>query len=238
MVNDWAMKLRILLVDAHEIVRLGLKTLMARYPQFEVVGEACDAHDALKQTMCSKPDVVIIDRGLSGKSGVEASQEILQQHPQTKLIVLTSYAKDDIVFDIVFNAMTAGASSYVLKQMGSDELVRALMSVARGESLLDPANAQPVIKKKVYRQTPPSVRQAENGYFASLTDKELNILALVTDGLTNKQIAKRVFLSEKTVRNYMSSILSKLNLSSRAEAAVYAVRNHIEEYLPGEKPGK
>jgi two-component system, NarL family, response regulator DevR len=220
------MNLRILLVDDHEIVRLGLKSLLARYPQFEVVGEAGNAQEALEKTLYYEPDVVVMDIRLPGKSGVEATQDILQVRPQTKVIVLTSYAEDDILFD----AISAGAAGYVLKQIGSDDLVRALMTVGRGESLLDPA-----VTQKVFQQVRSSARQAEDEYFATLTDQELTILALMTDGLTNKEIARRVFLSEKTVRNYVSSILSKLNVTSRAEAAVYAVRHHIEEHLPGSK---
>lgn len=226
MVNEAVMKLRILLVDDHEIVRLGLKSLLARYPQFEVVGEASDAQEALEKTLYFEPDVVVMDIRLPGKSGVEATQEILQARPETKVIVLTSYAEDDVLFD----AIAAGASGYVLKQIGSDDLVRALMTVGRGESLLDPA-----VTQRVFQQVRSNARQAEDEYFATLTDQELTILALITDGLTNKEIARRVFLSEKTVRNYVSSILSKLNVTSRAEAAVFAVRHHIEDHLPGGK---
>ena len=137
--------------------------------------------------------------------------------------MLTSYADDDILFD----AIAAGASGYVLKQIGGDDLVRALMTVGRGESMLDPA-----VTQRVFQQVRSNARQAEDEFFAALTDQELVILGLMTNGLTNKEIARRVFLSEKTVRNYVSSILSKLNVTSRAEAAVYAVRHHIEEHLP------
>jgi two-component system, NarL family, response regulator DevR len=221
------MNLRILLVDDHEVVRLGLKALLSRYPQFDVVAEAGDAQEALEKTLYYKPDVVVMDIRLPGRSGVEATQDIVRHRPETKVIVLTSYAEDDVLFD----AIAAGASGYVLKQIGSDDLVRALMTVGRGESMLDPA-----VTQKVFQQVRTNARQAEDEFFAALTDQELIILALMTDGLTNKEIARRVFLSEKTVRNYVSSILSKLNVTSRAEAAVYAVRHHIEEHLPSEKP--
>ncbi len=229
-VTESGMNLRILLVDDHEIVRLGLKALLARYPQFDVVAEAGDAQEALEKTLYHQPDVVIMDIRLPGKSGIEATQEILKRRPETKVIMLTSYADDDILFD----AIAAGAVGYVLKQIGGDDLVRALMTVGRGESMLDPA-----VTQRVFQQVRSSARQAEDEYFASLTDQELTILGLMTDGLTNKEIARRVFLSEKTVRNYVSSILSKLNVTSRAEAAVYAVRHHIEEHLPkkdGDEP--
>jgi DNA-binding NarL/FixJ family response regulator len=226
--SEHGMNLRILLVDDHEIVRLGLKSLLGRYPEFEVVAEASDAQEALEKTLYFEPDVVVMDVRLPGKSGIEATQEILKRRPVTKVIMLTSFADDDILFD----AIAAGAVGYVLKQIGGDDLVRALMTVGRGESMLDPA-----VTQRVFQQVRSSARQAEDEYFASLTEQELTILGLMTDGLTNKEIAQRVFLSEKTVRNYVSSILSKLNVTSRAEAAVYAVRHHIEDHLPKKGDG-
>lgn len=221
--------LRILLVDDHEVVRLGLRALLSRYPQFEVVAEAGDGDEALEQTLAHGPDVVVMDIRLPGKSGVEATQEIMRLRPQTRVVMLTSYADDDVLFD----AIAAGAAGYVLKQIGSDDLVRALMVVGKGESLLDPAVTQKVLQKM--RST---ARQAEDEYFSMLTEQEMTILALMTNGLTNKEIARRVFLSEKTVRNYVSSILNKLNVTSRAEAAVYAVRHRIEGRLPDGDEGE
>lgn len=217
------MRLRIILVDDHEIVRLGLKTLLSRYAQFEVVAEASDAQEAMEQVQRHMPDVVVMDIRLPGKNGVEATQEITSLFPDIKVIMLTSYADEDILFD----AIAAGASGYVLKQIGSDDLVRALERVGRGESLLDPA-----VTQKVFQRVRQSARKAEDAAFGALTDQELHILALITEGLTNKEIAARVFLSEKTVRNYVSSILAKLDLASRAEAAAYAVRHHINNHLP------
>ena len=216
------MHIRILLVDDHEIVRLGLKALLSRYPHFEVIAEARDAQEAYDLTMRLQPDVVVMDIRLPGKNGIEATREIVSVRPETKIIMLTSHADDDVLFD----AISAGASGYVLKQIGSDDLVRAVETVGRGESMLDPALTQ-----KVFQRVRESARRAEDEYFAALTEQELNILALITEGLTNREIAERVFLSEKTVRNYVSSILSKLDLSSRAEAAAYAVRHHIHEHL-------
>lgn len=218
------MRLRIILVDDHEIVRLGLKTLLARYPQFEIVAEAGDALEAIEAVGRSEPDVVVMDIRLPGMNGVEATQQITSLYPNVKVIMLTSYADEDVLFD----AIAAGASGYVLKQIGSDDLVRALERVGRGESLLDPA-----VTQKVFQRVRASARRAEDAAFSALTDQELQILSLITEGLTNKEIAGRVFLSEKTVRNYVSSILAKLDLSSRAEAAAYAVRHHIQNHLPG-----
>lgn len=218
------MHLRILLVDDHEIVRLGLKALLSRYPHFEVIAEARDAQEALEHTVRLEPDIVVMDIRLPGKNGIEATRDIVETRPETKVIMLTSHADDDVLFD----AISAGASGYVLKQIGSDDLVRALETVGRGESMLDPALTQ-----KVFQRVRESARRAEDEYFAALTEQEINILALITEGLTNREIAERVFLSEKTVRNYVSSILSKLDLSSRAEAAAYAVRHHILEHIQG-----
>ncbi len=218
------MHLRILLVDDHEIVRLGLKALLSRYPHFEVIAEARDAQEAIENTVRLEPDIVVMDIRLPGKNGIEATRDIIETRPETKVIMLTSHADDDVLFD----AISAGASGYVLKQIGSDDLVRALETVGRGESMLDPALTQ-----KVFQRVRESARRAEDEYFAALTEQEINILSLITEGLTNREIAERVFLSEKTVRNYVSSILSKLDLSSRAEAAAYAVRHHIQEHIQG-----
>ena len=189
-----------------------------------MIAEARDAQEALEQTVRLEPDIVVMDIRLPGKNGIEATRDIVETRPETKVIMLTSHADDDVLFD----AISAGASGYVLKQIGSDDLVRALETVGRGESMLDPALTQ-----KVFQRVRESARRAEDEYFAALTEQELNILALITEGLTNREIAERVFLSEKTVRNYVSSILSKLDLSSRAEAAAYAVRHHIQEHLQG-----
>ena len=218
------MHLRILLVDDHEIVRLGLKALLSRYPHFEVIAEARTAQEAIEQTLRLEPDIVVMDIRLPGRNGIEATRDIVEASPATKVIMLTSHADDDVLFD----AISAGASGYVLKQIGSDDLIRALETVGRGESMLDPALTQ-----KVFQHVRESARRAEDEYFAALTEQEHTILALITEGLTNREIAERVFLSEKTVRNYVSSILSKLALSSRAEAAAYAVRHHIQNHLQG-----
>ena len=218
--------LRILLVDDHEVVRLGLRALLSRYPQFEVVAEAGDAEEALEMALHHDPDVVVMDIRLPGRSGVEATEDIIRHRPDIKVVILTSYAEDDVLID----AIAAGASGYVLKQIGGDDLVRALITVGRGESMLDPA-----VTQKVFARVRRNARQADDEFFSVLSDQELAILALITDGLANKEIARRVYLSEKTVRNYVSSILSKLEVTSRAEAAVFAVRHHIEDHLPADE---
>lgn len=217
------MTMKIVLVDDHEVVRLGLKSLLARHPQFQVVAEAGNATEAMSRVERYKPDVVVMDIRLPGKNGIEITREIVTKYPQTKVIMLTSYAEDELLFD----AIAAGASGYVLKQIGSGELVRALETIGRGESLVDPSLTQ-----KVFARVRESSRKAEDDAFADVSDQELKILALVAKGKTNKEIAEAVFLSEKTVRNYVSSILSKLHLSTRSEAAAYAVEHHIKDHMP------
>lgn len=214
--------LKILLVDDHEVVRLGIKSLLSRETQFEVVAEASTADEAIRKAAEYKPDVIVMDIRLPGKSGIEATREIMQTQPETKIIILTTFADDELLFE----AISAGASGYVLKQIDSLELVHALERIGRGESLLDPAVTQQVFKKM--RET---TRNAETQAFAPLSEQEMKVLALVAQGKRNKEIAEQVFLSEKTVRNYVSAILSKLSLSTRSEAAAYAVKHSIENYV-------
>ena len=214
--------LKILLVDDHEVVRLGLKSLLSHYTEFEVVAEASEADEAIDLARRYKPDVVVMDIRLPGKSGIEATREIVSENDAIKVIMLTSFAEDELLFD----AISAGASGYVLKQIDSTELINALERIGRGESLLDPA-----VTQQVFKRMRESSRRAQQEAFADLTDQELKVLAHVAQGQRNKEIAKEVFLSEKTVRNYVSSILSKLALSTRAEAAAYAVKHHIENYV-------
>ena len=216
------MPLRIILVDDHEVVRLGLKSLLSRNPQFEIIDEAATASEAVEKTFRLKPDIVVMDIRLPGKSGIEACREITSTQPQTKVIMLTSYAEDDLLFD----AIAAGASGYVLKQIGSGELVRALETVGRGESLIDSSLTQ-----KVFAKVREATRRAEGDAFADLSEQEMKILVLIAEGQTNREIATHVFLSEKTVRNYVSSILSKLHLSTRAQAAAFAVQHRIQDHL-------
>lgn len=214
--------LRILLVDDHEVVRLGIKALLARHSQFQVVAEAGTAEEAVQQAIQHQPDVIIMDIRLPGKSGIVATEEITQKLPKTKVIMLTSFAEDDMLFD----AIIAGASGYILKQIGSGELIRALEMVGRGESLLDPA-----VTQKVFQRLRQAERESRGSAFAAFSERELQVLALVSEGKTNKEIAELVFLSEKTVRNYVSSILAKLNLSNRAEATAFAIKGHLEDYM-------
>jgi len=214
--------LRILIVDDHEVVRLGLRTLLSRNPEFVVVDEAGSVEEALEKTRQHRPDVVLMDIRLPGQNGVEGCRRIRSAFPTTHVIMLTSYAEDELLFE----AISAGASGYVLKQVGGDDLVRAIQRIGQGEAMLDPAVTQRVLER--VRQ---AARQEQAAAFTDLTEQELRVLGLVAEGRTNKEIARALFLGEGTVRNYVSSILSKLNLTNRAEAAAYAVRHNLQEYL-------
>ncbi len=213
---------RILLVDDHEVVRVGLKALLDKHPNFEVIAEAASAREAVEKTKANKPDVVVMDIRLKGGSGIEACQEITEKFPDTKVIMLTSYAEDEMLF----SAIRAGASGYVLKQIGSDDLVNAIEAIGRGEALLDPA-----VTQRVFQEVRKAAREEEASAFAELTQQEMHVLQLVSEGRTNRQIAEMLFLGEGTVRNYVSSILSKLNVRNRAEAAAYAVEHNLKDYL-------
>jgi two-component system, NarL family, response regulator DevR len=215
-------KQRILLVDDHEVVRLGLKALLDRHPDFEVVGEASSAREALEQVDALQPSVVVMDIRLPGTSGIEACEEIVQNFPETKVIMLTSYAEDEMLF----SAIRAGASGYILKQIGGEDLVRALDAVGRGEALLDPA-----VTQRVFQEVRRAVKDEEASAFSHLSQQEKHVLLLVSEGKTNREIAKALFLGEGTVRNYVSSILSKLGVNNRAEAAAYAVEHNLREYI-------
>jgi DNA-binding NarL/FixJ family response regulator len=215
-------KQRILLVDDHEVVRLGLKALLERHPQFEVVGEAGSSREAMEQVTALQPDVVVMDIRLPGQSGIEACEEIITQFPDTKVIMLTSYAEDEMLF----SAIRAGASGYILKQIDSEDLVKALEAVGRGEALLDPA-----VTQRVFQEVRRAVKEEEASAFSHLSQQEKHVLLLVSEGKTNREIAKALFLGEGTVRNYVSSILSKLGVNNRAEAAAYAVEHNLREYI-------
>ncbi len=207
--------LRLLVVDDHEVVRQGLVALLDRREGFEVVAEAGTAAEAVAQAHRHEPDIVVMDVRLPDGSGVEACREIRAERPETRVVMLTSYPDEEAVL----SAIVAGASGYLLKQIRARDLVSALEAVGRGESLLDPAVTEKVLER---------VRRIATGgaadELASLTPQEQKILLLVAEGKTNKEIAAEVFLSDKTVKNYVSSILAKLNLERRAQAAAYMAK--------------
>lgn len=216
------MKQRIVVVDDHEVVRLGLRSLIEHHSQFEVVGEAANAKEALERVARLRPDIVLMDIRLPGTSGIEACEEITTQYPETRVVMLTSYAEDEMLF----SAIRAGASGYVLKQIGGEDLIKAIEAVGRGEALLDPA-----VTQRVFQEVRRAVKEEEASAFINLSQQERHVLLLVSEGKTNREIAKALFLGEGTVRNYVSSILSKLGVSNRAEAAAYAVEHNLREYL-------
>jgi DNA-binding NarL/FixJ family response regulator len=201
---------------------LGLKALLEHNPQFEVVAEASNAREAIEQASRYTPDMVLMDIRLPGASGIEACEEIIRRFPETRVVMLTSYAEDEMLF----SAIRAGASGYVLKQIGSDDLIRALEAVGRGEALLDSA-----VTQRVFQEVRKAVKEEEASAFSNLSQQEKHVLLLVSEGKTNREIAKALFLGEGTVRNYVSSILSKLGVSNRAEAAAYAVEHNLREYI-------
>jgi DNA-binding NarL/FixJ family response regulator len=213
---------RILLVDDHEIVRLGLKSLLDRHTKFQVVAEASTGDEALQKVEQYKPDIVVMDIRLPGGSGIKACGEITEKYPDTKVIMLTSYAEDEMLF----SAIRAGASGYMLKQVGNDELIKAIEAIGRGEALLDPA-----VTQRVFQEVRKAAREEEALAFSDLTDQEKQVLIHVSEGKTNREIAKALYLGEGTVRNYVSSILSKLDVSNRAEAAAYAVKHNLRNHL-------
>jgi len=210
---------RILLVDDHEVVRLGLKSLLDRHTKFQVVAEASTSDEAIAKVEQYHPDVVVMDIRLPGGSGIEACEKIIEMYPDTKVIMLTSYAEDEMLF----SSIRAGASGYLLKQVGSNELIDAIEAVGRGEALLDPA-----VTQRIFKEVRKAARESA---FSDLTDQEKHVLIHVSEGKTNREIAKMLYLGEGTVRNYVSSILSKLDVSNRAEAAAYAVRHNLRNHL-------
>lgn len=208
--------LRLMLVDDHEVVRSGLKTMLEAAGDVRVVAEAGTVRDAIVQAERTKPDVIVMDVRLADGSGIEATREIRAQSPETKVLMLTSFADDEALFASIM----AGASGYVLKQIRGDDLVRAIRSVGRGNSLLDPAVTATVLER--LRKGKHLLRDER---LARLSAQEERILTLVAEGHTNRQIGAQLKLAEKTVKNYVSTILSKLEVGRRAEAAAYLARH-------------
>ena len=210
--------LRLLVVDDHEVVRQGLVALLERRPGFDVVAQAGSVAESIAAAARYQPDLVIMDVRLPDGSGIEACRDIRAARPETRVVMLTSYPDEEAVL----SAIIAGASGYLLKQIRGRDLVSALESVGRGESLLDPAVTEKVLER---------VRRVATGSatdeLADLTAQERKILLLVAEGKTNKEIAAEIFLSDKTVKNYVSSILSKLNLQRRAQAAAFVAKHHL-----------
>lgn len=205
--------LKVLLVDDHEVVRQGLRALLESHDTIDVVGEAGTAADAVRRVGYDGPDVVVMDVRLPDGSGVDACREIRSRWPDIRVLMLTSYADEEALVA----AIMAGAAGYVLKRINSEELVRSVERVGRGESLLDPEMTERLFRK---------IRgeAEEDPLLARLSPQERKILDLIAAGMTNREIAEELYLAEKTVKNYVSNLLGKLEMKRRSEAAAYAAR--------------
>jgi DNA-binding NarL/FixJ family response regulator len=210
--------IRVFLLDDHEIVRRGLADLVSIEDDLEVVGEAGTAAEALLRIPAVRPDVAVLDVRLPDGSGVEVCREIRSQMPEVRCLMLTSYADDEALF----NAIMAGASGYVLKEIRGIDLVNAIRRVAAGQSLLDPAATQRVLER---------IRAGEqhDTRLDKLSDQEKRILDLIGEGMTNRQIGESMHLAEKTVKNYVSSLLAKLDMERRTQVAALSARMHAEQ---------
>ncbi|MFI6512281.1 response regulator [Streptosporangium sp. NPDC050855] len=205
--------IRVFLVDDHEVVRRGVAALLGSEDDIEVIGEAGTAESAIARIPALKPDVAVLDVRLPDGSGVDVCREVRSRLPGLACLMLTSYADDDALFE----AVMAGASGYVLKQIHGSDLVGAVRTVAAGQSLLDPQTTASMLsrlRERSHKEDP----------LAALSDQERHILELIGEGLTNRQIGERMFLAEKTVKNYVSNLLAKLNMQRRTQVAAMAAR--------------
>ncbi len=211
--SDPDRRIRVFLLDDHEVVRRGLRELLEDQPDIEVVGEAESAAAALRRIPALRVDVAVLDARLGDGSGIDVCREIRSRDESIRAIILTSYDDDDALFA----AIMAGAAGYVLKQIHGTDLVDGIRRVAAGQSLLDPALVARVLQRVRDGSGPPDE-------LAALTEQERKILACIAEGMTNRQIGQRLYLAEKTVKNYVSSLLAKLGLQRRTQAAVLAAR--------------
>jgi len=209
-------RIRVMVVDDHEVVRQGVKAMLEANDDIAVVAEAGNAHEAVDRANATFPDVVVMDVRLGEGSGIEACRDIRARRPETKVIMLTSFADEEALFASIM----AGASGFVLKQVRGDDIVRSIRAVADGQSLLDPTMTGPVLER--LRKSKDLLKDEK---LARLSPQEERILALVADGKTNREIGDSLGLAEKTVKNYVSSILMKLDVARRAEAAAYLARH-------------
>jgi DNA-binding NarL/FixJ family response regulator len=204
--------IRVFLLDDHEVVRRGVREIVEAESDLEVVGEAGTAEEAIGRIPATTPHVAVLDVQLPDGSGIEVCRDVRAKHPEIACIMLTSFADDEAVYA----AIMAGAAGFVLKQVRGNDLIDGIRRVARGESLLDPQVTTRVLERLRTR--------GEDDELAGLTDQERNILMLIADGMTNRQIGEELFLAEKTVKNYVSNLLAKLGMHRRTEAAAYAAR--------------
>ncbi len=217
MSDPGADRITVFLLDDHEIVRRGIRDLLEAEGDIEVIGEASTADQAVGRVHALDPDVAVLDVRLEDGNGIEACRDIRSLHPRTACLILTSFADDEALFQ----AILAGAAGYLLKQIRTNDLVDAVRRVAAGQNLLDPAVTARVLER--VRRGP-----IQDERLARLTEQEQKVLELLAEGLTNRQVGERLHLAEKTVKNYVTSVLSKLGMTRRTEAAVYAVR-HLDQ---------
>ena len=215
-------KTRIVLVDDHAIVRLGLTALLNDQPDMEVVGEAGTAAEAIKAVEKWQPDVVLMDIRLPGEGGIEATRQVTAQFPKSKVVMLTSFADDELVM----RAINAGAVGYVLKQVGTADLLRAIQAAAQGQALLDPSTTARLLSRVREAE-----RKDEQDAFRALSDREMDVLKYLARGKTNAEIGHLLNLSEKTVGNYIGSMFEKLGMNNRIELAAYAYEHHLFERM-------
>jgi two-component system response regulator DevR len=201
----------VFLLDDHEVVRRGIRDLLETEPGFDVVGESGSAQEATRRIPALRPRVAVLDARLPDGSGIDVCREIRSVDPEIQALILTSYDDDEALF----TAIMAGAAGYILKEVSGGDLIESMRRVAAGQSLLDPAVTQRVLDRLRRGEDQPEELQ-------NLTEQERRVLALIAEGLTNKQIGDRLYLAEKTVKNYVSSLLSKLGLERRTQAAVLA----------------
>ncbi|MDT0307116.1 response regulator transcription factor [Streptomyces sp. DSM 44917] len=218
-------KITVFLLDDHEVVRRGVHDLLAMEPDIEVIGEAGTAAEAMARIPAARPDVAVLDVRLPDGSGVEVCREVRSRDEHVKCLMLTSYADDEALFE----AIMAGASGYVLKAIRGTELLSAVRDVAAGKSLLDPDATLRVLARLRGGGAPGEGAAAEDDRLERLTDQERRILDLIGDGLTNRAIGEELHLAEKTIKNYVSSLLSKLGMERRSQAAAYVARRQAEQ---------
>ena len=218
-------KIPVVLVDDHALVRLGLKTLINDQADMEVIGEAGTAQEASQVVERLHPQVVLMDIRLPGEGGLEATRRIVDRFPETKVVMLPSFADEELVM----SAIRAGAVGYLLKEVGNEEVLRGIRAAAQGNSVMDAATTS-----RLFARVRTAERKEEEDAFRDLTDREMAVLYEVGQGKTNPEIAQSLHLSEKTARNYVSTLLEKLQLSNRIELATYAVKYHLSERMKRE----
>jgi two-component system response regulator DevR len=216
------MKTRLMIVDDHEVVRMGLRAALEVEPDFTVVAEAGNGAEAIEKARAHRPDIVLMDVRMDGMDGIEACREVRSELPETRVLMLTSFAEEETVVA----ALLAGAAGYVLKNVARARLLEALRSVARGESMLD-SNVMKGVLDKLIAAHEPGGHKAVGDDTGDLTAREREVLVLIAEGATNKEIAAKLVVSENTARNHVSHILSKLGFSRRSEAAAYAVKKGL-----------